>query len=178
MSSPPTHPDQPTRRLGAGMIVAAWVLVLGLFVLFFGGWLDRQHNPNRHLEERAGADGAQEVVLLRNRAGHYVASGRIDGHPVRFLLDTGATTVSIPGAMARRLGLRPGPAQIASTAAGEVTTYRTRLHEVELGGIQLRDVAANINPRMEGEEALLGMSFLKHLELTQRGNQLTLRQYP
>ncbi len=160
------------------MIAAAWVVFLGLLTLFFGDWLETQHNPNREVQGQVLESGVREVVLQRNRGGHYVATGRINGRPVRFLLDTGATTVSVPAGLARHLDLERGAPQLARTANGVVTTYATRLHSVELGEIEVNSVRANINPGMRGEEILLGMSFLKQLEFTQRGNTLTIRQYP
>lgn len=61
------------------------------------------------------------------------------------------------------------------TANGVVTVYRTRLDSVTLGGIRMEHVEAAINPGMQDDMVLLGMSFMQHLELVQRGEQLTLR---
>ncbi len=94
------------------------------------------------------------------------------------MLDTGATTVSVPAAVAHRLGLKRGPPVLSNTANGTITTYLTRLASVSVGDITLHNVKANINPHMGGNEVLLGMSFLKHLEFTQRGDTLTLKQLP
>ena len=164
-------------RFGAGMFVAAWVLLLGILTVHFSGWLDRKDDPNRSIAGTISEFGVREVRLFQNRVGHYVAKGKINGSPVRFVLDTGATTVSVPGLVAERLGLRTGRPQLARTANGTITTYRTRLDEVSLGTIRLRNVRADINPHMEGEEVLLGMSFLRSLELVQRDGSLTLRQH-
>ena len=49
---------------------------------------------------------------------------------------------------------------------------------MQLGELSVDNVRANINPGMRGNEILLGMSFLKQLEFTQRGDTLTIRQYP
>ena len=159
------------------MFVAAWVLLLGILTVHFSGWFDAQDDPNRSVSGTTSKDGVREVRLFQNRAGHYVAKGRINGYPVRLVLDTGATAVSIPGLVAERLGLEAGRPQLARTANGTITTYRTRLDEVSLGTILLRNVRADINPHMEGSEVLLGMSFLRSLELVQRDGSLTLRQY-
>ena len=160
------------------MLIAAWLLLLALLTWLFSDWLQGQHNPNQEVVSRLDASGAATVALLRNRQGHYVASGSIDGFPVELIVDTGASSVSIPGAVARSLGLRQGAPQTAVTASGVVQTYATRLDTVTLGDIVLHDVAATINPYMPGTDVLLGMSFLKQVELAQRGNTLTLRQYP
>ncbi|MDZ7621279.1 MAG: TIGR02281 family clan AA aspartic protease [Candidatus Competibacteraceae bacterium] len=170
-------PDSdPQRRLGRGMIVAAWLLALGLLYVFFDVQLDRQQNPNRNIELRA-AQGATELVLRRNRMGHYVAPGAINGQPVTFLLDTGATVVSVPAHLGPALGLVPGTHQRVMTANGEVIARATRIKELGLGPFRLREVRAHLNPGMGGDQVLLGMSVLRQLEFTQRGDTLTLRPY-
>jgi aspartyl protease family protein len=163
-------------RVGAVMTVLAWILVLGLLSAFFSGWLDKLNNPNQQVRSQLLDDGAREVVLEQNRAGHYVANGAINDHAVTFLLDTGATSVSVPASVASELGLKRGAPLRAKTANGTVTTYATRLEEVRLGNISLENIRADINPRMQGKEVLLGMSFLRRLEFTQRGRELTIRQ--
>ncbi len=175
----PLPPDNHStaQRLGKGMITLVWIMLLGLLTWFFNGWLDDQRNPNRQTQVRISSEGVREVVLERNRQGHYVATGNINGQTVEFLLDTGATEVSIPAGVARELGLRRGASLMAQTANGTIMTYATLLDSIELGGIVLHDIRANINPYMEGNSILLGMSFLKHLEFTQRGNTLTLKEY-
>lgn len=95
--------------------------MLGLLSLFFTRWDDQQENPNRDYSSRVADNGVREINLLRNRYGHYLASGKINGHDVVFLLDTGATSVSIPAAVARRIGLQAGAPQTVSTANGSVT---------------------------------------------------------
>jgi aspartyl protease family protein len=158
------------------MTVLAWVLVLGLLGAFFSGWMEKLNNPNQQVRTQLSRDGAREVVLAQNRAGHYVANGTINGQPVTFLLDTGATSVSVPAGIAGSLGLVRGAPMRARTANGTITTYATRLDEVRLGNITLENIRADINPRMQGEEVLLGMSFLRKLEFTQRDRELTIRQ--
>jgi aspartyl protease family protein len=162
-------------RLGRAMLFGAWISGLALLALFFHQWLERDNNPNPHPLTLQGADGVVEVVLQRNRAGHYVASGKINGEPVRFLVDTGATDVALSLDLARRLDLRLGPEGSSRTANGITRTWPTRLARVELGGLVAHGVRASVLPNMPGDEVLLGMSFLKPLELIQRGDTLTLR---
>lgn len=166
-----------TARTGRGMIVVAWLLALGLLTLFFNHFLEGRRNPNQQVRTVVTQEGVPEVTLKRSRSGHYVATGRINGRRAEFLLDTGATLVAISERMARNLGLPRGAPMAASTANGTVTAYRTTLDRVSLGGIELRNVRASIMPGMDGVEVLLGMSFLKQLELIQRGEILILRQY-
>ena len=171
--SPPDH--EPQKRIGKGMFYVAWLLILALITFGFSNWLDRQRNPNQEVRSTSAA-GVAEVTLVRNRYGHYHASGSINGQTVEFMLDTGATVVSVPAVLAQRLGLERGPAVQVQTANGLATAYATRLDILRLGDIQLGNVRAHINPGMQGEEVLLGMSVLKNLEFSQQGDTLTLRQ--
>lgn len=165
------------KSLGKGMMYVASILVLGLLTLFFNDFLDKQHNPNQELTTQYHQNGTREVILQRNRSGHYVANGTINGESVVFFLDTGATMVSIPEHLGSRLNLQRGAPIMASTANGIITTYSAKLDSIALGAIELHDVRATLNPQMPDEEILLGMSFLKDLEFTQRGDTLILRQF-
>ena len=169
----PEHADQ--KHIGKGMIIGAWVGLLAILTLFFNSYLERVNNPNTE-PETFTTGSVTEVVLKRNRSGHYVASGMINGRAVTFLLDTGATDVAVPDGLAADLGLRPGAYITSRTANGVVTARQTTLSEVSIGDIRLHDVRASILPGMQDDEVLLGMSFLKQLELVQRGKQLLLRQ--
>lgn len=167
-----------SQNIGKGMIYAAWIVLLILLTGLFGYFYDRQYNPNQELGVQTSASGIREVTLQRNRFGHYVATGTLNGVPVVFLLDTGATTLSIPDTIARRLNLPRGASMQMTTANGVITTYSTTVESVALGPIELHQVKANINPQTQDEEVLLGMSFLKQLEFTQRGESLIIRQPP
>jgi aspartyl protease family protein len=171
----PAGPNDFPSRLGKIMLLGAWVVGLVIVVLLFQYFIDDARNPNRNLQTEPGPDGTLQVVLQRNRAGHYVADGTINGHPVVFLLDTGATQVALPLSLARRLDLPLRPGGIGRTANGDVETWSTRLDNVSLGGLTAQGVAATVLPGMEGEEALLGMNYLKRFELVQKGDTLTLR---
>lgn len=168
----PSRFMNPFRRGGTVMLVIAWVLILGGIYWFFSGWDAQQSNPNtaRALSQQQG-----EVTLLRNRSGHYVADGEINGRQVTFLLDTGATWVALPLALGRELGLKRGAAVSLQTANGAVTGYQTRLERVRLGAIELNDVGAVMSEGLDADVVLLGMSFLKRVEFTQRDDKLILR---
>ena len=165
------------KSLGHIMIYMAWILFLGFLTFAFSKFLDQQSNPNQSVQTHNITDKVIEVTLAQNRQGHYVVNGMINQQAVTFLLDTGATHVSIPMQVAEKLGLEKGYASPTITANGTIQVFNTRLKSVSIGGIQLHNVRAGINPHMQGDEILLGMSFLKHLELIQRDGQLTLRQH-
>jgi aspartyl protease family protein len=165
--------QNPYRHSGITMLVIAWLLVFGMVYWYFGGWEQRQFNPNPQalVQQQSG-----ELVLQRNRDGHYIADGKINGAKVTFLLDTGATQVALPSQLARRLGLKLGAALTLHTANGNVVGYQTRLANVSLGPIELHDVSAVVSDGMDSQTVLLGMSFLRRLEFTQRNEHLILRQ--
>jgi len=166
-------PELPTIFSGKAITVLFWLLLMGSLTLFFNGFIQERDNPNHALLELDSTSG--EVVLQRNRAGHYLAPGLINGQPVNFLLDTGATHVSVPAGIAEELGLAKGRRSQVSTANGVISVYQTELDTVQLGGIQLQQVRASINPHMPDDVVLLGMSFMKHLDMTQRDGVLTLK---
>ncbi|MGB9129375.1 MAG: TIGR02281 family clan AA aspartic protease [Thiobacillus sp.] len=153
------------------MALVASLLVLGLLYLFFESSLQARTHPNRALQIAPGS----ELVLKRSSDGHYVFPGTINGEPVTFLLDTGATLVSVPAHLGDELGLKPGARQQAITANGTVTTRATRVDALAFGPFEIRGVPASLNPGMGDDQVLLGMSVLKHLEFTQRGDTLILR---
>jgi len=167
-----------TSQMGKWMVYLAWILFLGLSTVFFNNYLEKQHNPNIVIQSQVGADNTIEVILQQSRYGHYVTNGEINDKPVIFLLDTGATNISIPNRTAKRLGLKRGVPMSVRTANGTITVYNTKLNTVAIGPIVLHGLRGDINPHMEGDEILLGMNFLKHLELIQRGKELMLRQIP
>ena len=158
------------------MQALAWLVFFALGAFYFSDLLGKQYNPNQSLQTSYTEGGVREVVLQRNKFGHYVTSGEINGKPVTFLLDTGATGVAIPEAVAHRLGLRRGRAFPTQTANGVATSYAVTLDKVSVGGIELQGVSAGITQGLQTDQVLLGMSFLKHIEFTQRGDTLTLRQ--
>lgn len=150
-----------------------WIIALGLLTLFFNRWLNNAENPNSFLATQA--DPTSPVVLQQNRQGHYVASGLVNDQPVKFLLDTGATNLSIPASVAKRLNLERGNRSRVHTANGSIEVFNTQLNYVQLGHIRIANVSAHINPYMQGDTVLLGMSFLKHLNLQQQDKTLSIR---
>lgn len=175
----PDNNQPPGFALGKGMLTVTWIGILVGLTFVFGVWEDKQYNPNRQVDAlNLNDEGIKEIVLKRNRFHHYVATGKINGRKVTFMLDTGATDVAVPKRIAEKLGLRPMGVSRAITANGTVDVETTKIDTLALGNIQLYDVRASINPGMVGTEILLGMSALKQVEFTQSGDTLTIRQYP
>lgn len=117
------------------------------------------------------------VTLWAGTGGHFHADGAINGRPVRFLVDTGATLIALSGADAQRLGieyLRDGRPGYANTAGGVVRAYAVTLNRVGVGPISLYNVPASVVEGSHPREILLGMSFLGRLDMRREGMKLEL----
>jgi aspartyl protease family protein len=129
----------------------------------------------QHYRAAAAASDRQSVTLAADPRGHFVADGAINGNPVRFLVDTGASSVALPASYAVRLGIdyRKGKRALSSTAGGVVPTYVITLDTVRLGPIELTGVEAVVIE--QGLDiALLGMSFLNRVEMKRDGHTMVL----
>ncbi|MGH8669123.1 MAG: retropepsin-like aspartic protease family protein [Burkholderiales bacterium] len=129
----------------------------------------------QHYRSAAAATHRQHVTLAADPRGHFVADGAINGNPVRFLVDTGATSIALPARDAERLGIdyRKARRGMTQTANGVVSVYRVSLDRVRLGDIELNGVEAVVIE--QGLEiALLGMSFLNRVEMKRDGQTMTL----
>lgn len=165
--------DQANKRAGSVMVVGVWVVLLGMLTWFAHQWYERAANPNRNPVTQT-ENGQSSIELVGNRNGHFIASGSINGKEVVFLLDTGATSVSVPLAVADKIGLIGEYPQQVRTANGTITVESTQLDSVSLGGLMLKRVRGHINPGMQGNEVLLGMSFLRYFDLRTSNNRLTI----
>ena len=124
----------------------------------------------------SNASSNQSMTLNADARGHFVVDGQVNGGAIRFLLDTGATMISLTGQDAQRLGIdyRKGQVAMMNTANGVAPAYRVKLDTVRLGNITVNSVDAVV---MEGQTmpfALLGMSFLNRMEMRREGQTMTL----
>ena len=146
-------------------------------VIEFGG---RRETLSTGSGMRVGAapstTSSEQAVLKADGRGHFYASGLINGSSVRFLVDTGATTIAFSTAEARRLGIdyRSGTRSIGRTANGIVTSYGVKLDTVRVGDITLQNVDAHVLEGMGPSDALLGMSFLNRMQMQRDGDTLVL----
>ena len=123
----------------------------------------------------ATSSGNQSVTLSAGAGGHFMADGQINGGAIRFLVDTGATSIALPASDANRLGIdyRKGPRGTASTAGGPTAMYIVKLDSVRVGGIELQNVDAVVIEQGL-HVALLGNSFLNRTEIRREGQTMTL----
>jgi aspartyl protease family protein len=129
----------------------------------------------QHYRAAAAPAERQSVTLAADARGHFFTEGAINGNPVRFLVDTGASSVALPAAEAVRLGIdyRKGQRALSSTAGGVVPIYVVRLDTVRLGAIELSGVEAVVIERGL-DVALLGMSFLNRVDMKRDAHLMTL----
>jgi len=123
----------------------------------------------------APASGRSKVTLAADGRGMFHAEGAINGLPVRFMVDTGATYVSMSAREATRLGIdfQKGRPVMMQTANGRVVNYLVKLDRVKLGDIELTGVDGVVGDQ-DMPFALLGMSFLNRLEMQRDGGSMTL----
>lgn len=123
------------------------------------------------------ATGDSPVRLTADSQGHFQTTGTVNGVSQRFLVDTGATAISIGAGDARRLGLDLSKAEkgISQTANGQTVVYRVKLDKVKVGEITLYNVDGVVHSQ-DLPFALLGMSFLNRTDMQREGDTLTLRK--
>ena len=124
---------------------------------------------------RTGASGAQSVTLSAGAGGHFITDGQVNGAAIRFMVDTGASTVAIPASDAIRLHLdyKKGRRGTTQTAAGPAEVFLVRLNSVRIGDIEVQNVEAVVIERGL-DIALLGNSFLNRMDMRRDGATMTL----
>ena len=135
----------------------------------------RQTSPAAEAQTSSAA-AANYAVVRTNERGDLVADGEVNGMPVRFAVDTGATFITLPAREASRLGLdyHNGQKLVMETANGNVFAYRLKLDTVRVGGVAVQNVDAVITEGNSLPIALLGMSFLNRTDMKREGTILTL----
>jgi aspartyl protease family protein len=120
--------------------------------------------------------GRAQATLAADARGHFLTTGQINGQSVQFLVDTGASMISMNASEARRLGVNylKGERGYASTANGPAAVYKVRLDSVRVGDISITDVEALVHDGNALPLVLLGMSFLNRLEMRRDGPTMTL----
>lgn len=131
----------------------------------------------QNVAAQPSTSGSQKVVLTADSAGHFLTSGNINGTTVRFLVDTGASMVSLGASDARRIGIdaSKGEQAITSTANGQAVVTRVKLDNLRVGEITMNNVDALVH-QQDMPFALLGMSFLNRMEMQREGDTMTLKK--
>ena len=125
-----------------------------------------------------GQSSAAETVLRADRAGHFVVDALLNGIPVRGVIDTGASYVALNWEQAERMGIdrRQGQRVWMNTANGRASATLVTLDSVQIGDVGVPKVPAIV---IDGGAdvlpiVLIGMSFLRHVDMRRSGNTMTL----
>ncbi|HJW03482.1 MAG TPA: TIGR02281 family clan AA aspartic protease [Azospira sp.] len=117
------------------------------------------------------------VVLSADAQGHFLTTGSVNGNVMRFLVDTGATMVSMGATDAKRLGIDLSKAEVgySQTANGAARVYKVNLNTVRIGDVTLTNVDGMVMEK-DMPVALLGMSFLNRMEMQRDGERMVLKK--
>jgi aspartyl protease family protein len=133
---------------------------------------------NQRIAAARNDGGAQRVVLVGDAKGHFLTTVVVNGVSMQFLVDTGATSVTIGADDAKRANVRYTPADraVMQTANGLVVAYKVKFDTVKLGEITLNNVDGTVleGNALGGRFGLLGMSFLSRTDMKREGETLTL----
>ncbi len=146
-------------------------------VVEIDGKRETLHMGNQRIAAARSDGSAQRVVLTGDARGHFYTTAVINGASMRFVVDTGATSIAISADDARRANIRYTVAErgLSQTANGVVPFYRVKFDTVKVGDITLNNVdGAVLEGNAFGSYGLLGMSFLNRTEMRRDGDTLTL----
>jgi aspartyl protease family protein len=124
----------------------------------------------------AASNSVQSATLYADSRGHYVSDCQINGATLKFMLDTGATSVALNSGDAKfaNIDWRRGEPTLTNTANGVVTSYRVTIATLKIGGITLNQVEGSVLEGGSPSVVLLGMSALNRLDMKRQDIALTL----
>lgn len=114
-----------------------------------------------------------DYVIPRASDGHYYVAGSVNGFPVVFMVDTGASISVLPAKFARNSGIRAGRVMLIETAAGRSRASAAQGNILQIGPYKLTDAKVGINDRLD--TPLLGMDALNRFQITQSNGMMILR---
>lgn len=146
-------------------------------VILVGGKLQKIE-LNQSIQQGFKKPDRSIATIYPDAQGMYFVKGQVNGQKVQFLVDTGATYITMSGNQARKIGIdfRKGDIGYAHTAAGTVKVWQVKLDRVSIGDIKVSNVNASVIAGNQPFEILLGNSFLKHTRLQRIGATMELQQ--
>lgn len=121
------------------------------------------------------SDGRREIAIPVSRDGHYYLDGAVNGVPIKFMIDTGATYVAVGEDFARKARLPEGFTGYFGTANGTVEGRIVKDQVVEAEGFKVSGLSVAVTP-LGGGQGLLGQNFLRRFEVSQSAGVMRLRQ--
>jgi aspartyl protease family protein len=148
-------------------VLVVWVTIFSIVYLYFN-----EHQVPKVAVVKGGlAQG--EIVIPRSLDGHYYVRGAINGYPIDFMVDTGASIVSVSNEFSRVANLPSGAPASFSTAGGMVRGEIVSGQTIEAGGIAVNGLSVSVG--IQGEIALLGQNFLRRVDVIQSNDRMILR---
>lgn len=154
--------ESSNRRLGATFLIVGWIIAIGLVVILVNFSLFSTKNPMI-----SSSQVGTQITISRDNDSHFRLKGSVNDIPVTFLIDTGASSVAISDAVAKRAGLKYKAELTTETANGSAMGYFTVIDKMMLGPVELNHVPAIIVPNLSSDQALLGMNVLQHFHIQQ-----------
>lgn len=151
----------------------------GAVFRYRGATLERRLDGRARAPAARAETGGVAVRIYRNPQGMFKTVGSINGLPVGFLVDTGATAVAMNAAEARRLGIDfrvEGESTWVTTASAVTRAFSVTLARVKVGDIELHNIGAIVLDGPQPQDVLLGMTFLQRIDMNNQGDHLTLRK--
>lgn len=148
-------------------VLIIWIIIFSAIYLYFNTKLE----PRITVAKQSLVSG--EVIIPRSWDGHYYIQGSINSYPVIFMVDTGATVVSLGTEIARRAQLPKGRPANFTTAGGVVQGEMVNDQTIEAGGIVVSGLQISVG--LPGDMALLGQNFLRNIDVIQSNDTMTLR---
>ena len=161
--------QKPISPIKTGLIpmLVFWCVVMGLLYLLMAHYL--KPKPAQVLSNG-------DLVIKRSPDGHFYALGSVNGQEAKFMVDTGATLVSVSEAFAQKAGIHGGAPTTFRTANGEHPGRVVDGVGIAIGPVSVSNVKVGVGLRMgDDNDALLGQSFLSKFDITMGKNQLVLR---
>lgn len=146
-------------------------------VIEIGGKRETIRMGNQRIAGARGDAGASKVTLTGDARGHYFTTAQINGVSMQFIVDTGASAVTIgtDDAKRARINYTTAPKGLMQTANGVVAAYRVKIDTVTVGGITLNQIdGVVVEGNALGRYGLLGMSFLSRMDMRREGDSMTL----
>lgn len=170
-AAPPGRSTASQLRTSTLALLAFWLLVGALLWFGFSWWEQRGRAALQPY-----ADGGGELVIPRSPDGHFYVPGEINRTPVRFMVDTGASSVAISSFIAQQAQLPDGSRITVRTANGEREGRLVHDIPVKAGHLTRNDISVTTGLKMaDADEALLGQSFLRHYDVQIAQDRMTLR---
>ncbi|MDD2925136.1 TIGR02281 family clan AA aspartic protease [Rhodoferax sp.] len=160
--------DRTPRQLGLVPMMIFWCAVMGLLYVLMTHYL-----KPRPAKVMANGD----LVLKRSQDGHFYTLGKVNGVEAKFMVDTGASLVTVSEDFANRAWIRGGVTTVFKTANGDAPGRIVDGAAVSIGPISVANVRVGVGLRgHEAGEALLGQSFLSKFDIIMDKDQMVIRQ--